>query len=51
LRRAVDAGGFDPQSGFSVREIVDFVRNLPEVGNAEQLAQANAVLRRNGFAN
>ena len=49
-RAAASDEGFDPSSGFSAQEIVDFAVLLPEMGDEEQLAKAKAVLRRNGFA-
>lgn len=41
---------FDPQSGFSVEEIINFIVDLPCLGNDEQIAKTKAVLRRNGFS-
>lgn len=49
LQRAVSEE-FDPRSGFSTDAIVDFLIELPDLGNDEQIAKAQAVLRRNGFA-
>lgn len=51
LSRAVKNNeNFDPQSGFSIDEIINFIVNLPCLGNEEQLAKAKAVLRRNDFS-
>jgi hypothetical protein len=48
LSRASDGDGVDPESGFSKQAIIDFIVDLPELGNSEQIEQAKAVLRRNG---
>jgi len=51
LQRAVSSDdNIDPQSGYSTSEIVDFIIELPDLGNDEQMSQARATLRRNGLA-
>lgn len=40
--------GFDPESGFSKEAIVNFIIELPDLGNEEQIEKAKAVLRHNG---
>jgi hypothetical protein len=47
LSRVTD--GIDPQSGYAAINIVNFIVELPELGNEKQLAQAAAILRRNGY--
>lgn len=40
---------FDPVSGFSTEAIRDFIIDLPDLGNRDQIEKSKAVLRRNGL--
>ncbi len=47
LGRAVESNGADPVSGFSTDAIVEFLIQLPELGDNEQMGKVKSVLRRN----
>lgn len=50
LRRAVEAGGVDPHSGFATDEIVDwFAAKYKQTNDRDIKATIQAIMRRNGL--